>query len=369
MSTLSLCAHPAAAQPRLGIEAETNFLAGRNPFLIPGDEAVTVAAELIVRPKAELSLGPKTTFEGDAELGVRQYHKRYGNFLTGHGIATIKHRESERLSITAAASRRRELPTEASAGTIDAAVDTLSIRESTAIRSNVIWSPDARTTLVTDLAWEKLKYPDSAALRDVTGFDMRVGPSRQTDSRTRIGLQIQYTLSRTDGLDDWLSARALRLTASRRISPRLRADLSAGAERASMLDPLGREQTGPRRFSGSANVCYEPQHLTMCGTAAVRTVLSGIEGLRREFFVTLSARKQLAEHSFLNATADYTRAPVNSLGFNADVARVSAGYERRMSTRLWFHSRADYLRRTRFTGERIDAAVLRIGVIFRGLGR
>lgn len=358
----------ASAEPRVTIEADSSLLASRNPFLLPGDDDVTLAGEVVIRPKIAWQADPGTEINVEGDLALRGYHRRFGTFVLGRAVANVEHRRNEFLTVDASASFGRELPAEARTPTIDAAFDTLSVREAANLRSGLTWTPDARTTVATSVGWERVNYRGSALLDRASAFDTRAQLSRRTGPHTTLGVQLQYTSSRGAGVER-VSASAVRLVAERHLSERWRASVSGGVERSDFVDTAGRRQQSPLRFSGTAEACYEPQHLRLCGGTQLRSVVSGFGGLQREMDFSLTARKQVAEHAFVEGRAYYTHARLQPSDRNADVARASLMYERRMSGRLWVRAGADYLSRTRFAGQRIGGATLRIGVTYRGVGQ
>lgn len=358
----------AAAQPQLRLEVDMNVFGASNPFLLPGDVDITFGGEIVARPEVKVPLGPGTTLDANGALALRQYHRRYGNFVTGQTTAALRHRRNEFLTLESTANFARTLPTEALADTAEAALDSISIRESWGVRQAARWTPNALTTITGDAGWERTKVLGSPLLAPTSVFDAGFAARRRTGPATTIGAQARLLSSRA-GETDRTSTITFQLTATRQLGPRWRAEAAVGLERSTLLDTDGMQRNTAPRFSGNATLCHEPEHIVACVTAALRSVASGLGGFQRETAVgaTLSART--SEHGRITASADYRRSRLLPLAVSAEVLRLSGGYTHRLRGDLSMRAGVDYLRRTSIAGPAVGAVIAQIGITYRGFGR
>jgi hypothetical protein len=363
------------AQSRVSVETEANAYIAVNPFLVADDDRVTLAGEVVVRPKATWSIGTgRTTAELDSEIAFRQYDRRYGNFVTGRAIASVAHRHSEYWTLRGAASYVRELPTEATS-TFGAVFDAVSVSERAALRTSFEWNLNSRTAISTDLGWENTRYPGSSILASTTAYEARAGITRRFSRVTTAGLQVSYIASRAGDEGNSTTA-AAQVTVNRALSLGWRLEAAAGVERSTVTELDGRRRLGPGRFSGTAQVCYEPNHLRACLSGSVRSVVSGLGGLQREVSFRANVRRQLSEHASVVVAADYVRANVGPLAspadqpaISTDLLRVSGEYRHRISRGLSVTSGLSYLRRNDLSGQRVSGATFRIGIVYQGFGQ
>lgn len=345
-----------------------NFFLSDNPFLISGERRAAAAVEIIARPEFVWSVAPATSVEVSATVAVRHYFRRYGDFVTGRALTSIRHRQNEFLSLNGSVTYTRELPTDALTDSIDAAIDTRSVRESYAARSSVDWTPNATTSIDADFGAQRTRYPNSTLLSSVNAYDLGVGLSKRVSAVMSLGVRAQMTVSHVANRGD-SSAASVWLTVSRRLQTAWRADAQVGIERTSLEGPLENGRDRRIRFSGSANLCYEPSRLVACLTAAVRSELSGLAGLQREVSFGASVTRRLTERGSLSATADYRRARLEGRGRSLDVLHASTSYDHRLSRRFSLTTGVDYVRRTQLSGQRIGAVIFQIGATFRGQPR
>jgi len=367
VAVMGMIAARTAAAQTVRLEADASVFMSDNPFLIPGENKLTGAAEFVVRPEVVWPLGPSTTLNANGAIGYRQYHRRYGNFLTGRMNASLHHRRNEYLSVDGSVSYARELPPDALTDSIDAAIDSLSIRESYTARGSLTWNPNARLSVVGEAGWQKTRYPRSTLLATTNIRDVAVEVSKRVSPLMTVGVRGDLTESDSAfGADT--STRTLRLTAARRLAAAWRANIEAGLEWARPNRGPGQARGVGAQFSGSARLCYEPPHTVACISATIRSEATGLGELGREKTFDLTVTRRLSEHGTLTASAEYRSARFTLLDARSDVLRCSTAYDHRLSNRFSVGGRVDYLRRTRPTGERIDATIFWIGVTFRGLG-
>ncbi|MGF7149078.1 hypothetical protein FHS96_002720 [Sphingomonas zeicaulis] len=358
------------AQTEVRLEADANVLYSDNPFLSTEKNTDTAAAEIVARPEVEVQLGPGTTIEVGGRAGFRQYSRRYGNFVTGRGDATFRHRDSEYLTLMTNIGYSRELAADVLTDSIDAAVDTRQIREAYGARTSVEYNPNARWQFVTDGGWQKTRYPGSTLLQATNAYDVGLTASRRVSELMTVGLRGEFTSSRIAN-GGKTEAKSIGVTVARRLNANWRADATAGIEWASLGGLPGipnNNQNDRSRFSGSVNLCYDPRRMTLCLTGAIRSEVSGLGGLQRETAVGATLAVPTSTRGRVTASADYRRAQLPGFG-DTDVLRGSAAYEHRVTETLSVRAGADYLQRTRADGDRVGAVVLQIGVTYRGRDR
>ncbi len=341
------------------------MLLSDNPFLIPDENKLSGAAEVVVRPEVTWSIDPTTTLDFTAETGFRQYHRRYSNFVTGLADLQLRHRRNEYLTISGRAIYRRELLADSLADSSDFAIDARSISESFDVRSSLAWSPNALTTITGDGGWRKLRYPGSTLLETTNAYDAGVSATRRLSERTTAGVRAHATTSRTSG-GDKSSIKSLNLTASHRLAQHWQGDIQIGVEWSKLADPVAGGRESRARLNGAAALCYEGGRQTACLRGALRSEVSGFGGLQREVSIGGTYRRQLSEHGVVDIEADYRRARLPGYGAAARVMRVSANYERRVGRNLYFTPGIAYLQRDRLAGEKADAFIIKVGLTIRG---
>jgi len=364
-ASTALFATDCLAQPELHLEFDSSVFLSDNPFLLPGKDRAAAAAEIAVRPGITWPVGPKTTVDLSSSVALRQYHRRYGTFVTGQAEATVRHRENEYLSLTSIANFARDLSTDVLTESVDAAIDTRSIRISYGTRSTVDWTPNATTTITGDIGAQRMRYLNSVLLSATTSYDLGVALSKRISSLTSVGARAQLTVSKAVANGD-SSARSFQLTASRRLAEAWRAEAQLGVEWTRVGDPLGNGGHRRARFMGSAALCYEPRRFLICLNASMRSEVSGFSGLQRATYLGASMSGQLTERGSVTATAEYRKARVRELGGSNDVVRIAAAYDHRLNQRFSIKAGVDYLQRTRLDSDKTHALIFQIGVTFKG---
>jgi hypothetical protein len=353
------------AQARLRLETDASVYLSENPFLLAGGDRDSAAVEVGVQPTLTVPIGHASSLEVGGVARFRQYQRLYGDFVTGRFDARVRHRDSEYLSLEGAAGYARELPTDALTDSIDAAIDSRSLRVSYTGQASIDWSPDARTTVNADANVQRITYPDSLLLQTTKGYDFMLGVRKQVSPFTTLGVQGQYVVSDT-GDAGTQTARSFRLTAAQRLSPHWRADVQMGVEWTSLRTLLSDERERRARFTGSANLCNESERLSACVNASLRSDFSALYGLQREIAVGATAQWTLSPRSSFSLTSDYRRARTGLSTGSLDVFRVTTAYQHRLNERFSLRGGVNYLHRTRLPAERTGAAIFFLTVIFEG---
>ena len=365
LGSAALALTPAAAQSR--VEVDLAAFGSSNAFLLPGDEEATFGGDVTVRSSTTTSIDDHTTLEAEGRLGFRQYSRRFGNFLTGRGAGTLQHRRNEYLSLRSDLYYERILPAEALAESVDAAIDPVTIRENFGAAQALFLHPDSRTEVEGQVSWARTRPTGSSPLTETTAVDFLLGVERRVTEHLTLGAHGQYTLSDTRvGLDPAVAS--FRLTASRRLRDDWRAEAELGIEQESTDTLTGGRDGGPVRFSGRALLCLEPERSSLCFSAGIRSVVSGL-GLQRETSFGAVFSRQMVERGTLTLNADYRRAPITGSDADADVLAIGSRYEHQVSRRFHLFGGVDYLRRgLPFAGE-VGALAGRVGISFRETGR
>lgn len=368
---MALAAPQCLARPRIELAVDQSIFLSDNPFLLPGRNTGAAAVEIAVRPQLDWQLGPATTLEVDGAARLRQYLRRYGDFMTGRVDAVIRHRDSEYLSLRGAIGYARELPIDAMTDSLDAALDTRSLRQTQSARLYADWSPNAVTMVNAAIGAMRTRFSGSLILQTTRSYDASIAIARRVSARTTLGLQGQ--VARIEGEDlGSRTAKTLQLTATRRLSNAWRVEARAGVEWAGsqrLSEGGGRDRP---RFTGYGTVCRATTRLDLCLTASMRSEVSALTGLRRELTLGADAQMRLTERGTLFLSGDYQKASGGVMPL--ELFRVSAAYERRLDDRFSLRGGVDYMRRgSDFGGvtgrDRIGAAVAHVTLIFRGFRR
>ncbi|MFT3967138.1 MAG: hypothetical protein QM690_14765 [Sphingobium sp.] len=359
-------ASPGLAQPRVRLAVDGSVFHSDNPFLLAGGNRGSAAVEAGIEPGIDWQVGHATSLDVSGTLRMRRYERQYGEFVTGGVDAHIRHRDSERLTLRGTLGYSRALPTDALTGGLDAAVDTRTVRETLSAGAFADWSPGPVTRIDAALGATRTRYPGSALLQPINAYDFSITLLRRMSARTTAGLAGQMTISDSPATGT-LSAKAVRLTLTQRLSETWRADAQAGLEWGGVPDipgiPGGGRIPSPR-FTGTGSLCNETVRFMLCLSAALRSQASALTGLQRELTVGGNAEIRLSERGRLSLTADYRQA--RGAAVPLDLLRASAGYEHRLGQRLSLSGGVDYLRRTQADSGRVGAAIFHVTLTFRG---
>lgn len=353
------------ARSAVTLEFDTNVLVSDNPFLTTEKERATGAVEFVARPRVELKLDPKTDLDFTGEVGFRQYSRRYGNFVTGRSDLLVRHRRNEHLTVSGRAIYARDLVSDSLTDSIDFAIDTRSIRETIDARTSVAWSPNQTTTIVGDGGWRRLRYPGSTLLDTTKAYDFGFAANKRLSEKLTVGVQAHRTVSNVlDGEDT--SVTSLNATAARRFSAHWYGGTQLGIEWSKLYDPVSLTRESRARFNGAAHLCYEPARTSACLRSAIRSEVSGLGGLQREFSVGTEIRHRISEFGTVSAEADYRRARLPGYDATARVLASTLRYEHRIRRNVYLTPSVAYLQRNRREGEKADAFIFQIGLSIRG---
>lgn len=346
------------------IEFDMTVLGGRNPFLIANDRRMNAAAEISATGGAVLGVGPKTTLDLDGKLAHRRYARRYGSFVTGNADVALDHRSSEFLSLHSALSYARVLPLEAQVASIDAAIDPISLQDRYQARQDVQWRPDARTTIVGRVTWDRLSPRGSQLLSQIDATSFALSVQRRLSSTSWVGLSGIGTFS--ESRDGSSSDSAIVVAkAGVRIAAYLSVEGEAGISQIDRRETDGRRNDTPAQPTAAAALCYDPRRLRVCVSGRISPVVTTFGGIRREKSLSATFSLQTGQNGTLGAAADYRRAPGPTFGTEASVLRLSSSYEHRLDRRFTLHAGVDYDRRTGMARQPLDAWTVRVGVSFR----
>lgn len=360
-----LVATPAGAQTVTRIEADAALIASDDPFLLGGDDTEALALQVAVRPELELQAGPATFVELRGEAAYRRYLRRYGDFVTGHADAEVRHRASDFLSADARLSFARELPIDALTDSIDFAVDPTNVRQRLSGRTTATLTVSARDRMTLGAGFDRIRYQQPSPLSSTRSWHVDAEWTRRFTERFGAGLMATVTNTNIAGIGD-LSGIGVRSVVEYRFSSTLEARGQLGVEWTRYQITDGQRRA---RLSGSGNICYRPQRIEACVTASLQNEVSGIGGLQRETFVGGTFRYRLNESSSVTALGEYRAADLTGpviASARTNATRFGAGYERRISQRLMLTGNVDYLRRSYLSGNRADGFAVRIGVTFTG---
>ena len=354
-------------QPEVRMEIEATMQVSNNPFLIADENRVTGALEVVGRPRANWNIAPGTRLDFTGEVGIRQYHRLYGNFLTGLADLQLRHRHNEYLTIVGRAVYRRDLISDALTDSTDFATDAQGIRETIDARTSMIWNTNSRTTIEGDGGWRMLRYPGSTVLDRTNAYDLGVSAQRRLTERTTVGARFHMTTSHSG--DERSSTKLLNATADYRFSEYWRGGIQLGVEWSLLNTQLTAVRESRARFNGGASLCYETSRQSACMRSAVRSEVSGFGGLQREVSIGGAYRNRLTEYGVLNIEGDYRRARLPVYPVSARVFRLTATYEQRLARNLYFTPGVAYLQRSRLAGEGARAFVFQLGLTLRGASR
>lgn len=362
---LSPClASESLAQPEVGLEIDAAVFASDNPFLIAGENRASGAVDVAARPYVDWHLDPRTKLEFTGELGFRQYHKHYGNYVTGLADLGLRHRRNEYLTVSGRARYSRDLISDMLTDSIDFAFDSRGVRESIDAGGTVAWNPSATITITGDLGWRKLRYPDSAILQATDAYDVGISASKRLNAKTSVGLQARATSSRPESSGD-TSVKSVAFTAAHRFAENWHGDVQLGVEWSRLNDSFGSSHDDRARFNGGANLCYEPLRTSICLNGTIGSEVSGLGGLQRETSFGGTVRHQISEYGAITAEVESRKTNLPEFDAPARVLRVASNYEHRLNRTLYLTSGAAYLQR-QFAGAKIDAAIIQIGLSIRG---
>jgi len=352
------------ARPNVGVDFDAGVFVSDNPFLLPGKDVGAAAADVAARPYLDWDLEPRTKVEFTGEVGFRQYHRRYGNFVTGFADLQLQHRRNEYLSVGGQVVYDRSLVSDPLTDSLDFAFDSRGIHESVEARPTVAWNPNARVSVTADMGWRKLRYPGSILLQPTNAYDAGLIASKQISAVMSLGAQARITsTSAADGSDT--SVKALGLVTSRRFSNNWHADAQLGVEWTTLDDPVGPDDDKRSQFNGSFSLCHEPRRTVVCVTGAIRSEVSGFGGLQREKTIGATVNRRISQWGTITAELDARRANIPEYRNPASLLRASGGYEHQMDRNIFLTSSATYMQR-KLLGQQVGAVTFQVGLSIRG---
>nr|WP_314466476.1 hypothetical protein [uncultured Novosphingobium sp.] len=357
-----------AAQNQPRIEVDMSLFAARNPFLLPGDDAVTLGGQIAGKASAEWPLDFRTRIETGGSLAYRQYTREYGNFLTGSAELALVHRRNEYLSLRTELSFERVLPVEAVASSLDSAIDPVSLQDRYEVAQGVTVHTDARTALNARLGWSRIDPRGSLLLTPTDAISLDFGAENRIDAATTLGLGGQITSSRSSSGGD-PHAWAVQAKAIRRFPRAWNAEIEIGVTRLSRLTPGSGRESGPVQFSGNGSLCHEPGHIRFCASAAVASVVSSFGGIQREVSAATSLDWRSSERGRLIARGEYRRSPQSGgPGGNLpdiEVLSLTSRYEHRLDGQFLLYGGAEFQQRTGLSDIRLNSLTFRTGLLYR----
>jgi hypothetical protein len=355
---------PAAAQEAPYIEFDMTVVTGRNPFLLPGDDAITTAGEMGARGAATIDVDHASTLALDGRVAYRKYDRRFGSFVLGNARADFDHRSDEHLSTRTGASYERYLPLEGMVASIDAAIDPVSLQERYVVDQDVRWRPDRQTTVTGMAMWSRIAPQGSLLLSRTDAVTLVLSGERRLARFTWIGLESQATFSDTaDGSNS--RAATVRVKGGARLAKGLTADISLGLATISQGYPGRPRSGGSGQFSALGSICYDPRRFRLCVTGRLAPTVTSFEGIRREKSLNARFDLRLMPRAEFSLEADYRSMP--GVGHLADpeVMRASARFQRQIGKYVKLQLGADYDRRTGIASQSLDSWTARIGATFR----
>lgn len=363
--TLGLVPANAAAQEQPPyIEFDMTGFTGRNLFLLTDDRKMNSGGEVSAQAGATLGVDAGTTLDLEGRIAYRRYSRRYGDFVTGYGKLALDHRGSERLSARTEASFERLLPLEGTNGTIDAAIDPVSLQDRYELKQSLRWRPDQYLTISGEGAWSRLSPRGSQLLRRTDAANFDLGAERRLSPFSWIGLGGSATFSKaSDGSRS--DAALFVLKAGTRVAPHFSVQAEAGASRTSRSGPGAPTDRTPLQLATSVSLCYDPRRLRVCLAGQIRPAVTGFGGIQREKVLTATFDFQTSERGTLSALGEYRSVPSPTFGSDAKIVSLSTTYEHRLDDRFRLHVGADYDRRTGLSSQTQSSWTIRAGVTFR----
>jgi hypothetical protein len=355
---------PLCAQSQPHIEVDMSLFGASNPFLRPGEEALTLGGQIAGKAEAIWALDHRTNLETDGSLTYRQYAREYGEFLSGSLELALAHRRNEYLSFRTEASFERILPIEALASSLDGAIDPISLQDRYEISQALTYNTSTLTTFNGRVGWNRIAPRRSLLLAPTSAVFFDFGAERRIDPATTLGFagQLLASRSRTGG-DPRTWAFAARAT--RRFPKAWNLVVEAGATRISRLEPAGGRQAGPVQFSGNVGICHEPGHIRFCASGAVASIVTSFGGIQREVFASTSLDWRTSERGTVLSRGEYRRSPQGIARPDLEVLTLDARYEHRLDGRFTVYGGAEYQQRTGLGTDRLHAMTVRAGLIYR----
>ena len=358
-------------EPRLVVDMAA--LVSPNPLLLSGGDRGAVMIEVAASPGITITTPTGSTIGINGTIRDRIYSRRYGHYMLGDFRMEGRHRDSEYLTVGAAAGYGRSVAVDLLTSSADASGDPQGIRNNWFAGMDAAWRPDAYSLVTPEIRIERAVYSDSTLLRNTRSLTTSLAYSRRIDPLTSIGLGARNTLNKVSGMAGMNSA-ALYLTLNRQLGEGTRFLAELGAERTGRQKerPGGDliERPGRTLLAGRAELCREQkdrwQGLTGCISAALNSEVSGFGGLRRDAALSVTASQPLGEKFILRGVGEYRHSsliggstgimvPGDRRDSATDAVRTMLMLDWKLRPDITLTGSLQYLRRQLITGRRIGS--------------
>ncbi|NOW46460.1 hypothetical protein FHW96_002620 [Novosphingobium sp. SG751A] len=361
----AFCAMSAQCQTQPRLAVDMSVVTSPDPFLLSGNNVGAMMAQVSVSPGVKMTSPRGSTLDVGGTITDRRYNRLYGNYVLGEARMAGRYRDSDFLSIGAAAGFERSLAIDILSASADVASDPRGIRNDWYAQADAAWRPDPYSLIAPEIRYERIAYADSPMLRNADVLTMGVAYARRTDPLTSLGLRLRDTVNAQAGLGSINSA-AIYATLKRQLGQHSSLIAELGAERTG-----GGGQSAGTLLAGRVDLCREDKEksrrLTGCLTATLNSQISGFGGLRRDATVILSLRQPMGEHFVLRANSEYRRsarigpalsqAP-SGIGQDGatDAMRHTLMLDWAVDRHVTLSGTIQYLQRQLVSGQRIGAA-------------
>jgi hypothetical protein len=333
------------AQTTVGIDASAKFAS--NPLLEPGRDNAAMVFEISVLPefKDVDSRGNSIDLAGVATL--REYSRRYSRAVLGSFTATREFRQSERFSGKASLGVTRDLVGDTPTIGVDALVAPQSLRTTLNASGDILWHPDALTTITPAISALRSTYDRTTELRETRSAEASVDYARKISGTTTLGVRPLVAISHTLG-QPTLHRYAFYGTVQQRLSPVLQLDFDLGAEHLPSSDaiaPAVAARPSATLLAGSMRLCAKARRLDACLSAELGSQVSALDGFQRTKSVRATVAYHLSERKLVTVQLDYQRiAAAVSLGQRGELESgdASVTLDWRMTSSLTLSGVAGY---------------------------
>jgi hypothetical protein len=373
LAGLTLAAAPADGRVEPKLALDMSVLASPNPLLLSGGRRGAVMIEVAASPGITI-IGPTgSTLKASGTIRNRNYTRRYGHYLLGDFRMEGRYRDSEYLTIGAAAGYGRALAIDLLTSSADAVGDPRGIRNSWFAGLDAAWRPNAYSLITPELRFERSIYSDSELLRNASALTMSLAYSRRIGPRASVGLRARDTVNAVAGMAGMNSA-ALYVTFNRQLGERARLLMEVGAERTGRqierLDDGSMRRPGRALLAGRIDLCREGteggQGLSGCLSTTLNSEVSGFGGLRRDATISISMKRPLGEHFTAHGSSEYRHSslvggwtaagpPDGEFNSATDAVRNMLMLDWNLRRDITLTGSIQYLRRQLISGRRIGA--------------
>jgi hypothetical protein len=369
----TVVAVPAKGRVEPTLVVDMAVLASPNPLLLSGGHRGAVMIEVAASPGIIIRTPTGSTLDVSGTIRNRRYSRRYGHYLLGDFRMEGRYRDSEYLTVGAAAGYGRALAIDLLTSSADASGDPRGIRNSWFAGFDAAWRPDAYSLITPEFRFERATYSDSDLLRDASALTISLAWSRRIGPLTSIGLRARDTMNEVSGMAG-MNSSALYLTLNRQLGERARFLAELGVERTGRqiewLDGSTMRRPGRTLLAGRVDLCREGeerwQGLTGCLSAALNSEVSGFGGLRRDAILSVTVSQPLGERFVLRGVSEYRHSsliggssgvgpPGDERDSATDAVRNMLMLDWKLRPEITLTGTVQYLRRQLVTGRRIGA--------------